>query len=187
MKIFIDPGHGGNDNGAAYGDRYDYLEEDDHNLAVGIMLQYELMLAGHRVMMSRTSDIDVNLRSRAIMANVWGADVFVSIHADAWHKQTTSGISTHIHPACSPQALRLGECVHASLAERLAERVNRGLKRSDFYVLRKTTMPAILVECEFISNPDSRRFLREPENQQALAQIIRYGISRYASMRGAGL
>lgn len=184
MKIFIDPGHGGSDNGAAYGGRYDYIEEDDLNLAVGIMLQYELMLAGHRTMMSRGKDTEVPLRTRAIMANAWGADAFVSIHADAWHKETTSGISTHIHPACSPDASWLGECVHQALAERLAKRVNRGLKRSDFYVLRKTNCPAVLVECEFVTNPESRRFLREPENQQALAQAIRYGIGRYASMRG---
>jgi len=179
MKVFVSPGHGGADNGAAWGEKYDYVEEDDLNLIISFLLRYELLLAGHKVKMAREKDEKVSLAKRCSMANKWRADIFVSVHADAFHKITAKGISTHIHKNTYAASLILGTWIQSSLTVAFADHTNRGVKKSNFYVLRETAMPAVLVECEFLSNPSTRRFLKEPENQLGLAQAIAAGIQKY--------
>lgn len=176
-KIFVDAGHGGNDNGAAWGGKYDYVEEDDLNLIISYLLQYELLLTGtFDVKMSRTRDEYVSLQDRVKMANEWGATLFVSVHADAFHNETTKGISTHVYSNAGEKSATFGLSILTQLMREFPDHLNRGLKRSNFYVLRKTKMPAVLVEAEFLSNPDTRRFLHEPENQVCIARAIAYGI-----------
>lgn len=183
LKIYLDPGHGGEDNGAAYGDRLDYVEEDDLNLIISFLLRYELKIAGHSVVMSREKDEFVSLSGRTADANARQADIFVSIHCDAWHQETTRGMSTHIHPSCSPDARLLARHIHGSLVSAFPAHANRGIKQSNFHVLRASKMPAVLIECEFVTNPDTRRFLREPENQLSIARAIARGIEEYAQKR----
>ena len=183
FKVFIDPGHGGNDNGAAWGERLDYLEEDDLNLNIGFLLRYELLLAGFDVQMSREKDEPVTLKRRVAMANQWQADIFISIHADAFHNITAKGISTHIYPHCSQESLTLAAWIQAGLIKKFMDHTNRRVKKSNFDVLRHTNMPAVLVECEFISNPETRRFLKEPENHFALARAIGEGIRKNYEIR----
>lgn len=178
IKIFIDPGHGGNDNGAAWGEKYDYVEEDDLNLIISFLLRCELQLAGFEVKMSREKDEPVTLGRRVALANYWGADVFVSIHADAFHRITAKGISTHIYTHASQESLILATWIQTELTKKFMDHTNRRTRKSNFYVLHHTAMPAVLVECEFISNPETRRFLKEPENQLALAQAIGGGIKK---------
>jgi len=183
MKIFIDSGHGGRDNGAVWGKKHDYIEEDDLNLIISFLLRYELLLAGHKVKMAREEDKYVSLAERCKMANKWRADIFVSIHADAFHNITAKGMSTHIYTECSSETLWLGTWIHSKLILNFVDHTDRGVKKSNFYVLRNTTMPAVLVECEFISNPETRRFLKEPENQIKIAEAVAQGIEKYNKMR----
>ena len=171
-KICIDPGHGGEDNGAAYG----YAEEDDINLSVAYLLRCELEKRGIDVVMTREADVEVTLEKRCMIANQVRADYFVSIHCDAWHKETTSGISTHAYRGGRYATMALADRVQAALIGRFPDHANRGVKLAGFCVLRHTIMPAVLVECEFISNPETRKFLREPENQLAIARAIAEGI-----------
>lgn len=175
--ICIDPGHGGIDNGAAYG----YAEEDDINLSVAYLLRCALQTADHEVIVIRETDIFVSLENRCVLANSFGADLFVSIHCDAWHKETTRGISTHIWKGAGHATWGIGKNIHQALTDRFPDHANRGLKSSDFCVLHHTKMPAVLVECEFISNPKMRKFLTEPENQFAIALAIAKGIASNGS------
>jgi N-acetylmuramoyl-L-alanine amidase len=175
-SICIDPGHGGLDNGAAYGE----VNEDDVNLEIGHLLRCLLVRAGFEVIMTRETDQYVSLENRCVLANSLNTDIFLSIHCDAWHTVTTSGISTHIYRGANHITWGLGKAVHKSLTDRFPTHANRGLKLSDFCVLRNTRMPAVLVECEFLSNPEMRRFLCEPENQFALANAIANGIGHGA-------
>lgn len=185
FKVFVDPGHGGSDNGAAWGERYDYLEEDDLNLIIAFLLRYELLLSGFDVRMSRERDEPVTLGRRVALANYWGADVFVSIHADAFHNITAKGISTHIYTYGSQESLILATWIQTEITKKFMDHTNRGTKKSNFYVLHHTDMPAVLVECEFLSNPETRRFLKEPENQIALARAIGAGIKKnFETSRG---
>lgn len=171
-KILIDPGHGGDDNGAVWG----YEEEDDTNLIISFLLRCELEKRGQEVFMTRESDQAVSLRERTNYANRLGADLFVSIHCDAFHNTTAHGMSVHVHPECSEASMKKATAVVASLAKRFPNHKNRGVKASNFHVLRETDMPAMLIECEFLSNPETRRFLKEPENQLELARAITDGV-----------
>jgi len=172
MKVIIDPGHGGEDNGAAWG----HAKEDDINLIVSFLLRCELEKQGHEVIMTREVDRAVSLRKRTDYANRLHVDLFISIHCDAFHNITVQGMSVHIHPEHSNEALDLAQRINAMLIADFKDHTSRGIRTSNFHVLRKTTMPAVLVECEFLSNPETRRFLREPENQLALARSISKGI-----------
>lgn len=172
MKIMIDPGHGGDDNGAAYG----YAEEDDINLSIGYLLRCLLQQEGYEVYMTRERDIYVPLAKRCDYANHIGVDLFISLHCDAWHDETTKGISTHIYTNANADTEKIADKIHSVLIEKFPTHTNRGLKRSNFYVLRNTKMPALLVECEFISNYDMRKWLHEPENQYDIATAIVEGV-----------
>lgn len=169
--IVVDPGHGGDDNGAVWG----HAEEDDINLNVSFHLRCELEKHGNMVIMTRTKDKYISLAERVEIANKAKADYFISIHCDAFHKITAKGMSVHVHPNHSDEAFNLANWIRITMATEFKDHVSRGVKKSNFYVLRETKMPAILVECEFLSNPETRNFLREPENQLALARAITRG------------
>lgn len=173
QKIVIDPGHGGYDNGAVWG----YEEEDDINLIVAFLLRCELEKTIIDVELTRERDEAVSLASRVIKANIAKADYFISVHCDAFHNTTAEGMTTHIFTHANPETEIIANGIQRSLIERFPDHRNRGVRRSNFYVLRKTQMPAVLVECEFLSNPKTRRFLREPEYQLGLAQAIAKGIN----------
>ena len=171
--IIIDPGHGGDDNGATWG----YTEEDDINLIVSFLLRCELEKQGYEVYLSRESDHAVSLRKRTNHANSLQANLFISIHCDAFHNITAKGMSVHVYPGPSNETLSLAQRINAALVADFKDHTSRGVKASNFHVLRETTMPAVLIECEFLSNPETRRFLREPESQLALAQAISKGVN----------
>ena len=171
-KIAIDPGHGGKDNGAVWG----FAEEDDINLIIAFFLRYELEKSSYQVVLTRETDEYVSLSDRVMMAELNHVDLFLSIHCDAFHNTTVNGISTHVYTRPGEETEDIADGVHRALIYDFPDHSNRGVKRSNFYVLRKTQMPAILVECEFLSNPKTNRFLREPENQLALAQAIAKGL-----------
>lgn len=172
LVIVLDAGHGGDDNGAVWG----YTEEDDTNLSIAYLLRCELKQSGHVVHMTRERDIERSLSYRADFANSRGADLFISIHCDAFHHETASGMSTHIHPRCSARSREIANNIQSSLISSFHGHRNRGIRESNFQVLRETKMPALLIECEFLSNKDTRRFLKEPENQLGLARAIAKGI-----------
>lgn len=171
--IMIDPGHGGPaDNGAVYG----YTEEDDTNLSIAYLLRCELQRRGYVVSMTREKDEAISLSERVNFANEMRVNLFVSIHCDAFHKQTAQGMTTHVCPKCSKISREVAHSIQTALSSKFPKHRNRGIKESNFYVLARTKMPAVLCEMEFLSNPDTRRFLREPENQLRLAQAVTNGI-----------
>lgn len=170
--IMISPGHGGKDNGAVYG----YVQEDDTNLSIAYLLRCELWRRGYVVSMTRERDEFVSLSERVDFANEMRVDLFVSIHCDAFHKITARGMTSHVYPQCSKASRDTAHSIQMALSTKFPKHQNRGVKESDFYVLERTKMPAVLIECEFLSNPETRRFLREPENQYSLAKAIAKGI-----------
>ena len=170
--IVVDPGHGGDDNGAVWG----YAEEDDVNLIISFLLQCELEKQGHEVLLTRHTDRRVSLQERVDLANSKLADLFISIHCDAFHDVTVKGISTHVYLGCNQISYLTAESIQEALMMRFPGHVDRGVKLSNFHVLRNTIMPAVLVECEFLSNPETRRFLKEPGNQRGIARAIAAGV-----------
>ena len=175
IQVVIDPGHGGADNGASYG----YINEDDTNLEIAYYLEYELKEAGVSYIMTREKDEYISLEQRSTLANIKMPKLFVSIHCDAFHKQTASGMSVHVYQHPSWNALRAADCFQKQLTIHFPTHRWRGIRRSDFHVLRETHMPAVLIECEFLSNPETLKFLRKPENKRRMAQCFKRSIVNY--------
>lgn len=171
MRICIDPGHGGADPGAIGTSPTQNLEEKTFNLRVSLLLRGELANAGHTVIMTRQQDAFVRLEDRATVANQADADLFVSIHANAAANPGPEGMEVF----CFPGSVRGREAAERVLDSMLAEfpgHRNRGVKEANFAVLRLSGMPAILVECEFLTNPEQLEFLADADNQRRLAAAI---------------
>lgn len=174
MKICIDPGHGGRDSGAVA----EGIKEKDINLAIAQKLLLLLYNKGHDIIMTRSNDIAVSLYERANKANNFNADIFISIHNNAFNNEMPQGTEV-LYFSGSLQGEKLANLVQTELVKRL-KRPDRGIKsRSDLVVLRYTTMPAILVECAFLTNPAERKLLQDNGFQHLAAEGIAEGIDRY--------
>ena len=183
MKICIDPGHGGSDPGAigtaptAAGEPAITLKECDFTLDVALLLEAEFARCGHSVLLTRRRDRSLKLDARAAHANRHAADLFISIHANAAANPAAEGIEVFHFPG-SAAGTSLADRIMRRLAAAFPGHVNRGVKPADFAVLRLTDMPAVLVECEFLTNPDRlRRFLSCPGKCREIAVAITAGVA----------
>lgn len=168
-KIYLDPGHGGQDPGAI-GIR---SKEKDNVLKVGMRLKTLLESYGHTVKMSRSTDVFIALSERARLANVWGADYFVSLHDNAATANVT-GFETFIHNGpVQSKTSGFQDAIHNAIIKSIGIQ-DRGKKRANFAVLRETKMPAVLIEYAFISNTNDERILID--EVEKLAQLTANGI-----------
>lgn len=170
--ICLDPGHGGRDPGASHHG----VEEKDVNLDIGLRARALLELAGYRVMMTRTTDVDISLWRRSSTANRAGADVFVSIHNNA-KPPDTNGTTTYFNRGFR-EGQRLAAMVQGGVVAAI-RRPDRGLKTRGFYVLRNTTMPAALLEGVFLSDEREAGLVRDPGFRQRMAAGVALGIDLY--------
>lgn len=182
IKIYIDQGHNPRSpNTGAEGNGY---AEQDITYAVGQSLATLLRNNGNfEVRLSRpTSTTQLgssnasSLRVRVDDANSWRADYFISLHANASNSSSVSGSEALVYTTPSIAA-NLGEDILRGINEATGL-PNRGIKvRSGLYVLRKTSMPAVLVELGFISNPYDANLMAN--NPQLFARGIYNGILDY--------
>ncbi|MCL4514333.1 MAG: N-acetylmuramoyl-L-alanine amidase [Firmicutes bacterium] len=158
-KIVIDPGHGNWDPGAVGPTG---LMEKDVNWRVGTALRNILVeWGGATVKLTRDGDVyDVDLWQRADIANQWGAGRFISIHHNASVNPWVNGTEVYAHPYGGWADFNLRDNVQASLVQGMGL-PDWGGKTANFAVLRYTTMPAILTEASFISNPAEEARLRD--------------------------
>lgn len=133
--------------------------------------------------MSRTDDRTVKLHDRPDMANRSGADIFISIHNNSFTDPRDHGTEIWYYND-HPGSPRLARAVQKALKEGVGLR-DRGVKNWEpFVVVRYTKMPAILVECAFLSNPDEAKLLADPAFQMRLAKAIYQGINEYFAEGG---
>ena len=196
--VVIDPGHGGYDHGATSV----YGNEKDFALDVGLRLRELLQRRGLRVEMTRSNDTFIPLQDRAAFANQFRDGIFVCIHFNAGSESAT-GIETYTlaprfvpstgddSPSASylvpcagnvedPENMALATAMHASLLNRLPM-FDRGIKRARFCVLRLTTIPGVLIEGGFVSNPSEAARIAQPAYRQAEAEAIALAIQNYQS------
>lgn len=166
--VVIDAGHGGKDGGAVWNG----LIERNLTLDVAKRLDAVLRARGIRTVMTRKTNSTVELPTRAAIANRYRSSVFVSIHFNASRNRSISGIETHYR---SSRGRALAGYVQRSLDKRVTG-INRGLRFNDYKVLRETKMPAVLVECGFISNKTEAKRCASPAHRQKLAEAIASGI-----------
>lgn len=161
IKVFIDPGHGGSDPGAV-----GRIKEADYTLPYALELSRILSSLGFQVSYSRTTNATVSLSDRCKMANQANTDYFISIHFNAGGG---TGIETH---ALAPggNAEKLAKAVQSALIEYTGMR-DRGVKFSNFQVLRDTKMPAILIEGGFVDSADADKIKTEAYRQNFVRGI----------------
>ncbi|MEI7955183.1 MAG: N-acetylmuramoyl-L-alanine amidase [Verrucomicrobiota bacterium] len=169
--VVIDPGHGGHDRGGQSGQVY----EKHLALDTAIRLEGQLRQRGINTVMTRRSDYFVSLPERVNLANGYRDAIFVAVHYNYTWKSDVSGLETYY---CTPQSQQLAQCVHASVTARVPS-PNRGVKFARYFVIRNTTIPAILVECGFVSNPSERERMKSAWFRDGLARGIAEGIMRY--------
>lgn len=179
MRVVIDPGHGGRDPGAVGPTG---LREKDVVLTVARLLRERLLAAKLGVTMTRDTDILIPLVDRAVLANTWQADAFISIHCNAHSTSIAHGTETFHFTLSHPQNKRLADVLQKNLVELLRRR-DRGVKRGNFQVLRQSTPPSALVELAFISNPDEEKLLATAEFQSLAARAIAEGIVEFLPRR----
>lgn len=170
--IVIDPGHGGKDPGATGGG----VQEKAVALNVTKKIGAYLEARGCTVMLTRETDVFVELSDRARMANSAKADLYVSIHCNSVRDNArATGMEVYHYTHASEASKRAARVIYDKLLPVCGLR-GRGVKAKDLAVLRETAMPAVLVELGFISNPSDRAKLTNFAWQDDAAQAIADGI-----------
>lgn len=173
--VVIDPGHGGADTGSrGYENGNAVLNEKDVNLDVALRLRKMLQAAGANIYMIRTEDITIPLYDRQDTANARGASLYVAIHNNSFTNSTPRGTEVHYHGKHDPvmdgiSAMELAHNLQQTLVSNLGLQ-NRGAKVSpELAVLRRTVMPAVIIEGAFISNPDDLNYMKTDDFREKYA------------------
>ncbi|MEM8778157.1 MAG: N-acetylmuramoyl-L-alanine amidase [Cyanobacteria bacterium P01_G01_bin.49] len=177
VLVVVDPGHGGKDPGAI---GIGGLQEKNVILPISIDISEILKQQGVEVMLTRNADYFVSLQGRTAIANRAGADIFVSVHANAVGGGRTNVNGMEVFYAGNRD---LAEAIHRSIL-RTVNVGDRGVKQARFYVLRHTRMPAALVEVGFVTGAVDNPRLRDPAYRRQMAQAIAQGILDYIQQKG---
>lgn len=178
--IVIDPGHGGPDPGAI---GIGGVRETNVVLDISLEVSRILQRQGVVVYLTRTREVDVDLPPRVRLAERVNATAFVSIHANAisMSRPDVNGLETY-HAPGARLGSRLARTVHNTILRRL-RMPDRRVRAARFYVIRKTSMPAILVETGFLTGAQDIVRLRNPAWRKQMAQAIAEGILNYLNGR----
>jgi len=201
QTVVLDPGHGGHDKGQVSR----YGAEKDFALDVARKLRPILQAKGFRVIMTREGDYFVPLEVRAQIANRAPNSIFVSIHFNATNDDpnatgfeifsftprgapsTSDGNvnskSFNMQPGSSvdAQSMALSACIYHSVLGQLRE-YDRGIKRARFAVLRLTKIPAVLIECGFLTERGESKLISNKDWRAKLAAAIAVGIESYQAL-----
>ncbi len=183
MKIAIDDGHGMETAGKrspAFSDG-SVMRENEFNRAVVSYLHDELIRNGFSVMLTAPEDTDISLATRVQRANDAHADYFISVHANAFGNgwNDANGVESFVYALNDAKTTSLARCVQHELVRETGLR-DRGVKENPtLYVLRKTTMPAVLCECGFMTNKREAKLLKSDAYRKKCAIAICKGICSY--------
>src|SRR5438046_6669881 len=169
VTVVIDAGHGGHDRGGIPGQR---IDEKVTTLDVAQRRKNVLEASGYHVVMTRDSDVFVPLGTRVAIANSYRNAIFVCVHFNATNRMGASGIETYFY---SRDSLPLASAIHHFVVGG-APSGSRGVRRRGYYVLRKTKIPAVLVECGFLTNPNEGQYAQTASYRQKLAEEIAAGV-----------
>jgi len=176
--IVIDPGHGGRDPGAV---GIGGLREAEIVLDISNQVTNLLERQGVQARLTRTTDVEIDLAPRVNLANGINADLFVSIHANAisMSRPEVNGVETYYFSS----GLELANTIQRSILQAIPEMNDRRVRQANFYVLRNTQMPAVLVEIGFVTGAEDARRLQDPAFRSQMAVAIARGILQYLQQR----
>jgi N-acetylmuramoyl-L-alanine amidase len=178
--ILLDAGHGGFDAGAK---SKNGVEEDDLNLTVAKLVQEGLTKAGCDVVMTRETKEALgktkrkDMEKRADLLSRDDISLVVSIHMNKFKDASVSGPMAYYMKGSDP-GQKLAEFVINEICDSIG-RPRRFANPGDYFIIRETSSPAVLVECGFLSNPDDEVLLQDPAHQQKLADGIVKGVTGY--------
>ncbi|HEV3089257.1 MAG TPA: N-acetylmuramoyl-L-alanine amidase [Candidatus Elarobacter sp.] len=196
--IVLDPGHGGGDTGTAHNG----LVEKQLTLDIAQRVKALLVAQGWIVRMTREGDVDpvsqeniakmradgkpnaddrAYLQTRCDVANNAGARLFISIHINSAPVESARGTTVYWY---KPQDAPFAQAIEKSIIP-LAGTQDDGTRHENFYVVRHTSMPAVLIETAFVTNPGDVALLRQPSFLQNVAQGIANGVKAYAGAPSA--
>ena len=196
--IVIDPGHGGADVGTVHNG----LTEKLLTIDIAQRLRTLLVAAGWTVRMTRDTDVDpvsgdnlarmradgkpnaddrAYLQTRCDVANNAGARLFISVHINSAPIESAHGTTFYWY---KPQDAAFAQALEKSVIP-VAGTFDDGTRHENFYVVRHTTMPAVLIETAFVTNPGDVTLLRQPSFLQNVAQGIANGVKAYAGVPSA--
>ncbi|MEG4346534.1 N-acetylmuramoyl-L-alanine amidase [Microcoleus sp. A003_D6] len=177
VVVAIDPGHGGRDPGAV---GIQGIQEKEIVLDISFQVARLLEQQGVQAVMTRTDDSEIDLEPRVSLAERVNATLFVSIHANAINmsRPDISGIETYYFN----NGQDLARVIHASILEGTGA-ADRRVRQARFYVLRKTSMPSVLLEVGFVTGADDAARLSDPAYRSQMAASIARGILLYLQQR----
>lgn len=185
MKFMLDAGHGNNTPGKRTPD--DSMREFHFNSVVAnyvrdTLLKYENVIVDFAH--DPSGKIDISLLARTNTANSKKSDVYVSIHANAYGGtwNDANGIETFIHPAANAVSKNLASLIQDKLIKATGLK-NRGVKAENFHVLRETNMPAVLIECGFMTNKHEAELLKSDEYRRKCAKAIADALIEFYNLR----
>lgn len=166
MKLYLDPGHGGNDRGAVGNG----LQEKE--IVLDLSLKIKDMLRSYpnaKVKLSRDRDEKKSLIARTNEANDWGADIFLSLHCNAFNGKARGYEDFIYNNLPANAAARNHQAVLHQKVSSAIDLPNRGQKQANFHVLRESNMPAILTENGFIDHPEDAKLMKQESWRKKVA------------------
>ncbi|HHY38600.1 MAG TPA: N-acetylmuramoyl-L-alanine amidase [Clostridia bacterium] len=173
-KVIVDPGHGGSDPGCI---SHSGLYEKHLTMSVARYLVAKLRTAGAEVVLTRNGDETVDAYKRVDLANRAGGDIYVSLHMNSFRMSQKSGVEVYYYSGVT-QAKRLAQSIHKRLLEDTGF-ADSGIRVARFVVLKGTSMPSVVCEMGYLSNPDNERFLKNEAFHAVLAGAVYKGICDY--------
>ena len=168
MKWYLDFGHGGKDSGAVSANQ---TKESDTVLKIGMLVKNNLEKAGEEVVTTREKDLYYSLDYRSSKANKENCNYFISLHMNSSTNKSAKGVEVWVYDEKS-KVYNLSKNICTNLSKDI-NTPNRGVKVSkNFYVLRKTKMPSLLIEIDFISNSTVENSLKDNTYIKDIANSI---------------
>jgi len=182
FKVVIDPGHGGPDPGAV---GIGGLRETDVVLDVCLQLARLLQARGVQVLMTRTSEVDVDLPPRVSLANNSRADAFVSVHANALSldRPEVNGIESFYFEGAGAPSRSLAAALQQQMLAISPGSPDRGVRTARFFVIRRTVMPSTLVEMGFVTGTLDAPRLADPTYRRRMAMALAAGVLNFLQGR----
>ena len=180
-RIVLDPGHGGSDPGAI--GKSTLVKEKELALKEANYIKTELEKYGYEVILARTNDTKVELMQRTDFANEISADLFISIHYNSSTSATPKGLEIFYYPDAEGKRKALAKAIYAPLINKTGA-VSRGTKETTgLVVTRESTMPSVLIEMGFLSNPSEEKLIQKADYMIVQSKAIAEGIKNYLQTR----
>lgn len=179
--IVIDPGHGGLDGGKV---GVNGVEEKEINLKISLKIENILKEKGIQVIMTRTGDERLadsqveDLKTRVELMNEANPMLVVSIHQNSYHEEGVSGAQVFYYTD-SVESERAAGIIQQALKEIDPKNTKEAKANRTYYILKKTEVPVVIVECGFLSNYEEAERLADEEYQQKVAEAVTGGVLRY--------